>query len=309
MERKALIFNVQKYNMYDGPGIRTLIFFKGCPLRCQWCSNPEGQIRQPQVLFKKDQCVQCGSCVRVCPTGHVRQAGDPCPTGRARRTECTGCRQCEQACPRRALAVTGEEKTISELLAVIMEDKPFYDTSAGGVTLGGGEALMQPEAANNLLIACKENGVGTALETSGYARPEVIMTLAENTDIFLFDLKHMHPETHHALTGVRNEGILGNLRLLLENHHNVTIRRTILKGVNDDESETRELLRFLEPYQGYKNFKGIDLLPYHKLGVNKYSQLGWEYPLPGHFTPSDEALDRLARSLGQMRIPVSVVRH
>ena len=165
IERKALIFNIQKYNMYDGPGIRTIVFFKGCPLRCKWCSNPEGMDRSFQVMFKKRSCVDCGACAAACPAGiHVISP----ETGKheiLRDRDCTGCRKCMEACPREALTISGEVRTISELLKIISEDEAFYEQSGGGVTLGGGEVTSQPEAALNLLMACKQEGINTAIET------------------------------------------------------------------------------------------------------------------------------------------------
>lgn len=309
IERKALIFNIQKYNMYDGPGVRTLIFFKGCPLRCAWCSNPEGQKRRSQVLFKTNLCVNCGACVPVCPVGIHAMS----PDGRTHRVnadiECVGCRKCEAACNASALAVVGETRTISELMAVIEEDRPFYDVSGGGVTLGGGEVLMQPEAAANLLMACKQKGIHTAIETCGYARPEALLKVAEFTDLFLFDVKHMDSARHHELTGVRNESILSNLKLLLENRHHVRVRLPLLKGLNDGERELRMLVEFLRPYQDCKNFKGVDLLPYHRMGVGKYGQLGWGYALDGNLTPDDEALARMEGMFRAAGIPVALIRH
>ena len=274
MERKALIFNIQKYNLYDGPGIRTLVFFKGCPLRCLWCSNPEGQKKNYQILFKKDLCTHCGACASVCPVGvHVMDFVEKKHSIK-RNVECVGCGRCVMACSRKALSLTGELRSISEILDVIEEDRMFYQSSGGGVTLGGGEVLMQPDAAINLLSACKQRGINTAIETCGFARPEVIRKVAEVTDLFLFDIKHMDSVTHYRLTGVRNEQILENLQWLLENRANVKVRVPLLKGVNDGEADIEAMVKFLAPYKDQRNFKGIDLLPYHKLGVNKYTQLG-----------------------------------
>ncbi len=309
VERKALIFNIQKYNLYDGPGIRTLVFFKGCPLRCLWCSNPEGQLRSYQILFKKDRCVDCGACAAVCPQGvHVMDSA----TGRhviMRDVECVGCRKCADACPQGALSISGEYRTISDIMSVIEEDVPFYQSSGGGVTLGGGEVLMQPEAAVNLLTACKQRGINTAIETCGYARPEVVRKAAEVTDLFLFDVKHMDSDRHYQLTGVRNELILENLQWLFENRRNVKVRVPLLKGVNDGGQDLESLVRFLEPYKDHRNCKGIDLLPYHKMGVNKYAQLGREYPLPGDPALSEEDLERVERVIKQYDFPVTVIRH
>ncbi|MBR6624615.1 MAG: choline TMA-lyase-activating enzyme [Mailhella sp.] len=309
MERKALIFNIQKYNLYDGPGIRTLVFFKGCPLRCLWCSNPEGQKRNFQILFKKDLCTHCGACASVCPAGvHVMDFVEKKHSIR-RDVECVGCGRCVEACTRKALSMTGEFRTISEILEVIEEDRMFYQSSGGGVTLGGGEVLMQPEAAINLLAACRQRGINTAIETCGFARPEVIRKAAEVTDLFLFDLKHMDSATHYKLTGVRNEQILENLQWLLENRASVKVRVPLLKGVNDGEADIEAMVNFLAPYKENRNFKGIDLLPYHKLGVNKYAQLGLEYPMPGDPALSDADLDRVEGIIRKFDFPVAVIRH
>ena len=307
MERKALIFNIQKYNLYDGPGIRTLVFFKGCPLRCLWCSNPEGQVRAYQILFKKDRCVNCGACAAVCPAG-VHVMADSRHEIR-REVECVGCRACEKACTQTALSISGEYRTISEIMEVSEEDRPFYQSSGGGVTLGGGEVLMQPEAAVNLLTTCKERGINTAIETCGYARAEVVRRAAEVTDLFLFDVKHMNSDRHYQLTGVRNELILENLRWLLENRCNVKVRVPLLRGVNDSESDIEAMVRFLAPYKDHRNCKGIDLLPYHKMGVNKYAQLGREYPMPGDPALDEAGLARVEDIIRRYDFPVTVIRH
>lgn len=309
IERKALIFNIQKYNMYDGPGVRTMVFFKGCPLRCRWCSNPEGQLRQYQVLYKQNYCVNCGACVAVCPAGVHLMSPDGSRHEIVTEAECVGCRRCEKACTVNALAIAGDMKTIAELMDVIEEDRPFYEVSGGGVTLGGGEVLMQPEAATSLLMACRQRGIHTAMETCGYARPEVVMRAAEYTDLFLYDIKHMDSDRHYELTGVRNEWILGNLKCLLENRHNVMIRIPLLKGVNDSERDIVRLTEFLTPYRENRNFKGIELLPYHRMGVNKYNQLRWDYPQTGNPELHDADLARVETGIRSYNFPVSVVRH
>ena len=192
IERKALIFNTQKYNVYDGPGIRTLIFFKGCPLRCKWCANPEGLQHKVQVMFKQDVCVNCGKCVAVCPVGIHQISKEELRHVVDRNIQCVGCRKCLEVCPTRALQIMGEEKTISELLEIVKEDKTFYEQSGGGVTLGGGEVTMQPEAAISLLQACKLDGINTAIETCGYTKKEDLLRIAEFVDLFLFDIKQFN---------------------------------------------------------------------------------------------------------------------
>lgn len=226
-----------------------------------------------------------------------------------RTIDCIGCRKCEEACFQSALSVAGEKKTISDLLHIIEEDRMFYQTSGGGVTLGGGEVTMQPEAALSLLQACKQEGINTAIETCGYTKLENILKIAEYVDLFLFDIKHIDPERHYELTGVRNERILQNLEELLRRKYNVHIRMPLLKGINDDQDEIDRTIKFLMPYREYKNFKGIDLLPYHKLGVGKYRQLDKEYPIEGDPSLSSEELDRIEGWIKQYDFPVKVIRH
>lgn len=310
IERKATIFNIQKYNMYDGPGVRTLVFFQGCPLRCKWCSNPEGMERRPRLMFKAANCVNCGACVKACPQGiHKINAQGVHEVDRELDRKCIGCRKCVEVCLQNALNVVGEEKTISELLEIVLEDQSFYETSGGGVTLGGGEVLMQPEAAANLLMVCKREGINTAIETCGHAKLDDVLKVAEFVDLFLFDIKHLDTNRHAELTGVHNERILKNLETLLQNRYNVKIRMPLLKGINDSKEELEQVAKFLQPYKDYKNFKGVDLLPYHKLGVNKYQQLGKIYPIEGDPSLSDADLTRIAEWMHQYDLPITVVRH
>ena len=308
IERKAFIFNKQKYNMYDGPGVRTLVFFKGCPLRCKWCSNPEGLERKYQIMFKPTTCVSCGSCVPVCPQKihSISSSGEHIID---RSIDCIGCGQCVEACIPDALKVAGEQVPISELLEYVEQDRAFYDQSGGGVTLGGGEVTSQPEAAINLLQACKQEGLHTAIETCGYTKKETILRFAEYVDLFLFDLKHIDPDRHFELTGVRNEMILENLEELIMKINHVKVRMPMLKGINDSEAEIRGVIEFLKPFREFKNFEGIDLLPYHKLGVNKYVQLGMDYPIEGDPSLDDADLDRIEGWIREYDFPVSVIRH
>lgn len=308
IERKAFIFNKQKYNMYDGPGVRTLVFFKGCPLRCKWCSNPEGLERKYQIMFKPTTCVSCGSCVPVCPQKihSISSSGEHIID---RSIDCIGCGQCVEACIPDALKIAGEQVPISELLEYVEQDRAFYDQSGGGVTLGGGEVTSQPEAAINLLQACKQEGLHTAIETCGYTKKETILRFAEYVDLFLFDLKHIDPDRHFELTGVRNEMILENLEELIMKRNHVKVRMPMLKGINDSEAEIRGVIEFLKPFREFKNFEGIDLLPYHKLGVNKYVQLGMDYPIEGDPSLDDADLDRIEGWIREFDFPVSVIRH
>ncbi len=311
IERKALIANVQKYNMHDGPGVRTLVFFKGCPLRCKWCSNPENLEKKYQVMYRKDSCVSCGACVPVCPVGI--HSIDPVTNLHKvnREIECIGCRACEKVCPKEALSISGEMKTISEMMETIEEDRTFYEMSGGGVTVGGGDPLMSPDAVASLLQTCKQEGINTAVETAGYAKTEALIQIAEFTDLFLFDIKHIDSEKHYELTGVRNDQILKNFDELMHRRYNVKVRMPLLKGLNDSEEAIKGTIEFLKPYKDCKNFKGVDILPYHKFGVGKYRQIEMDYPLddmPDATLSSDE-LKKIEGWFKDANIQAQVLSH
>ncbi|MDY2777568.1 MAG: choline TMA-lyase-activating enzyme [Collinsella sp.] len=307
VERKARIFNLQKYNMYDGPGVRSMAFFKGCPLRCAWCSNPESQHRGHEVMFKASACVNCGACVDACPVDiHQMVAGEH----RVRRDiQCMGCRLCEEACLHNALKIMGEDKSIDELLDFFDQDADFYRMSGGGITLSGGEALAQPEAAMSLLVACHKRGYDTAVETCGHVPTKTLLKVAEHVDLFLFDIKHMDPVKHKQWTGVNNELILENVRVLLENGFNVRVRMPLLKGVNDSKEEIDAVIAFFTPYRYQKNFDGVDLLPYHKLGVGKYGQLDLDYAIKDDPSLTEVDLKRIKSWIGDADFTVNLVSH
>ncbi|AFQ46200.1 glycyl-radical enzyme activator family protein [Desulfosporosinus meridiei DSM 13257] len=319
LERKAKIFNVQKYSIYDGPGVRTLIFFKGCPLRCKWCSNPEGLERKYQVMFKEDLCIDCGLCITECPVQihyfqdegeKLRQPKPKTTRHRVNRSiDCIGCRKCETVCPKQALSIVGSDKTISEVLEIIQQDMLFYLSSGGGVTLGGGEVTAQPEFATNLLTECKRLGIHTAIETSGYVKLDSLLMIAQFTDLFLYDIKHIDSDRHHELTGVRNERILDNLRELVRRGFNVKVRMPLLKGLNDSEETIVKTLEYLKPFKNYRNFQGVDLLPYHKLGINKYKQLDMSYSITEDLSYKPEELDKIEELIKGYDFQVEVIRH
>ncbi|MGX7012890.1 choline TMA-lyase-activating enzyme [Vagococcus silagei] len=308
IERQIMVFNVQKYSLYDGPGVRTIVFFKGCPLRCTWCANPEGLHKKYEVMYQRSICTDCRACVDVCPMGiHFMDENGVHQVDREKI--CNGCRKCVEVCPMNALNITGEIKSISELMEVIHEDDAFYEMSGGGVTLSGGECTAQPEAAVAILKACKNDGIHTAIETCGHTRSKWLPKIAEYCDLFLYDLKHMDPVRHNELTGISNERILKNLQELLETGHKIQIRMPMLKGINSSREEIQAIVDFLLPYKDYPNFFGIDLLPYHKLGVNKYGQLGMEYPVSGDPSLNKEELDQIESWISEYDFPVRVIRH
>lgn len=307
LERKARIFNVQKYSIYDGPGVRTLIFFKGCPLRCKWCSNPEGLERKYQVMYQEDLCIHCGSCISVCP---VRIHGYVADRHKVNRTiDCVGCRKCETVCPKQVLSIVGSDKTISEVLDIIQQDALFYHSSGGGVTLGGGEVTAQPEFATQLLTECQRLGIHTAIETSGYAKQESLLMMAQFIDLFLFDIKHIDSERHYELTGVRNERILENLTELIRRGYNVKVRMPLIRGLNDSKETIGKTMEFLKAFKGYKNFQGVDLLPYHKLGINKYKQLDMNYPITEDLSFAEAELNQIEEFIKGYDLQVEVIRH
>lgn len=309
IERKARIFNVQKYSIYDGPGIRTLFFFKGCPLRCKWCSNPESLERKYQVMYQRNMCSDCGECVAVCPLKiHKIDASDGSHYV-DRSINCNGCRLCEKVCPKKALSIAGEDRLLSDLLAIALEDLPFYQTSGGGVTLGGGEVATQPDFAANLLMECQNAGIHTAIETCGHAPLKSLLKIAEFCNLFLYDMKHIDPEKHLEYTGVRNERILENLTELIERRYQVKVRMPLMKGLNSDSETIRKTIEFLQPFKDRPNFQGIDLLPYHKLGINKYDQLNKEYTVKGDLSLSEADLDQIEEQISQYDFPVKVIRH
>jgi pyruvate formate lyase activating enzyme len=255
-------------------------------------------------MIKKDACIHCGACIDACPQQIYSEKGID------RTKKCIACQSCVEACPRSALRIAGEDRTITDLMKEVMQDQPFYLSSGGGLTLGGGEMSRQPEAAVSLLMEAKRQGVNTAIETCGYTKEATMCKLAECTDLFLFDIKHMDSDEHLKWTGVRNEMIIENLKLLFSKRANVKIRIPLLRDINDDSQNISRICEFLSPYKGAKNFKGIDLLPYHKLGVGKYSQLDMFYPLEDREIAVDDAIiSRIENQIKQAGIEVQTIRH
>ena len=284
---KGRIFSIQRFSIQDGPGIRTTVFFKGCPLRCKWCSNPESQNLLPEVMVRRMKCEGCGECEKVCPRKAIERVDG---TARIDRSLCDLCLECVEACPTGALEVTGKEITIEEAVHECCQDEPFYRNSDGGVTLSGGEPLYQPEFALPFLKACKEKSLHTALDTCGHAPWEVLGAILDYTDLVLFDVKHPDPEMHREGTGVENGLILGNLRKTIDSRKSrVWIRIPLIPGYNDSEEHAREVARMAVKGPVEK----VSLLSYHEWGKPKYAFLGREYPFEGGVLEDQEKLERL----------------
>ncbi|MCD8349497.1 MAG: glycyl-radical enzyme activating protein [Planctomycetaceae bacterium] len=268
---EACLFNIQKFSLHDGPGIRTTVFFKGCPLRCFWCSNPESIAPGPQVLWNRDRCTGCGGCVAVCPTQAIT------PGGGVGRDRCRNCGACASACPNGALTISGKMYSLDEVVRECLADRDFYEESGGGVTLSGGEVTAQADFAVALLERLKGENVHTALETNGCAPADTFARVAGAADLILFDVKHHDAATHLAGTGVDNRLILDNLSAMVAEGREVLVRIPIIPGYNDSRDDAVGFARLLHGL----GVSSVQLLPFHQFGQNKYDGLGMAYPLDG----------------------------
>lgn len=292
---KGRILNIQRYSLHDGSGIRTLVFLKGCPLSCLWCSNPESQQHVPELGFIASRCTgaasDCGgACISVCPVTALSLGGDDKPV--VDRQVCDTCGLCAAACPEHALQVVGQDMSVEEVLAEVEKDRPFYRRSGGGVTVGGGEPLTQYHFTAALLEACHETYLHTALETSGFAAWDHFEPVLRHVDLLHIDLKHIDPVRHHELTGQSNDLIIDNLRKVasVKSPRDVIVRFPVIPGCNDS-AETIGAMAGLVTEIG---FRQIELIPYHRMGVSKYAEYGMRYPLSDCESPSESAMDRLA---------------
>ncbi|MEA4853708.1 MAG: glycyl-radical enzyme activating protein [Christensenella sp.] len=290
MKEKGVIFNIQKYSVNDGGGIRTIIFLKGCPLRCVWCSNPESQIIAPQVLFTATKCIGCGKCAVVCPNNALNNP-----------VVCTGCGKCVDVCYAGAREIYGKEMTVQQVLAEIEKDRVFYRNSGGGVTLSGGEALMQWEFASALASAVKKRYLNLAIETTGYAPFERAYEVLKFCDTILYDLKHMDSAIHQKYTGVSNALILDNARKLSELGKKVIYRIPLIGGINNDEINIRSVIDFAKE----THVSTIHLLPYHEFGRAKYEKIGKRYACEA-YTPSDEQVQNIKEMMQKERLNVKI---
>ena len=270
---KATVFDIQRFSIHDGPGIRTTVFLKGCPLNCLWCHNPESKSKNPEVMLHKNSCIGCGECVKACESklhsftddGHIID-----------RESCKKCGKCANACVSGALTVSGSEMTVDEVFREVMRDKSFYDNSGGGVTVSGGEPLMQSDFCYELLSLAKEQGISTACETSGFGKWENIERLASYIDIFLWDYKETSPELHKKYTGVDNSLILENLCKLDALRASIVLRCPIIPGLNDREEHFKGIA---DTANRYSSIMRVEIEPYHSLGKGKATAIGKDYPL------------------------------
>ena len=272
---KGTVFDIQKYSTHDGPGIRTVVFLKGCPLRCLWCCNPESQHTFPELEYRYQKCIKCGKCIIVCPRHAITIfEGQRC--NQIDRTVCDNCGICTEHCFVGALRMVGKQMSVEEVVAQVQRDRDYYRKSGGGITLSGGEPFLQEEFAIGILKNCYKRNINTAVETTGNTKWRILEQAAEYTNLFLYDLKHMDPQIHKTLTGVSNDLILENLRRLIKHGSRIIIRIPVIPGLNFQKENLRMLAAFLQDTA----VREIHLMPFHQLGKDKYKRLGRAYALP-----------------------------
>jgi pyruvate formate lyase activating enzyme len=287
--KNPLVISITRMTVHNGPGIRTLILFKGCPLRCVWCSTPESWNESPEIAFYTDRCILCGDCIPVCPRTAIT-AGDKAVI--INRELCNNCSQCVTVCNTEALRLLGQKYTIEELVQEVKKDKVVFKHSGGGVTVSGGEPLLDPEFALELFRSFKQNGINVGVDTCGYVPRKNVEVVLPYVDFFLWDIKHMDDDKHKEFTGVSNRLILDNLRFVSDNSIPVYIRLPIIPGYNDSEENLRAVCEFAKDLSSLVE---INLLPLHHLGKARYVALGLEYPIEGIPLIQDEVLQEIKK--------------
>lgn len=296
----GIVFDIKKFSIHDGPGIRTTVFLKGCPLTCSWCHNPEGQARQLELMLRPERCIGCAACEAVCESGAIIKQATRVDTD---RRLCSACGACVDICYSGAREIVGRAMTVAEVVEEVRRDSAFYDQSGGGVTFSGGEPLAQPAFIGELLQACHQLDLHTSLDTCGYAPWDVLENVRRDVDLFLYDLKLMDDTRHRQVTGVSNRPILSNLRRLDELGHRVVLRVPIVPGFNDDDDNAQALGAFSA---GLRFLAHIELLSYHRIGRDKYERLGKTFPTPEVNPPSDEHVAQIARRLREFGLTVTI---
>ena len=284
------VLRIERFAIHDGPGIRTTVFLKGCPLRCVWCHSPESQILQPEFMPRPDRCVRCFGCTTACPQHAATPAGDRGPVAPA---ACDTCGACAEACPTGARELAGRTMSVDALMAEIERDRIFYDESGGGATFSGGEPLMQPAFLAHVVRSCRNSAIHVAIDTCGHADTGALLDIARDADMFLFDLKMMDEDRHLAYTGASNARILENLERLAAVHSNVLVRFPLIPGVNDDDGNVRATGAFLASLR----LTRVDVLPYHRAGLAKYDRLQRPYLLPDTQPPTADRQAHVVRLL------------
>lgn len=283
----GLIFDIKHFAVHDGPGIRTTVFVKGCPLRCLWCHNPESLTSKPQLMYTPSKCIECGYCMKVCGQGaHIIVNGKH----EVDWSRCEACGKCAEECYSGALELVGREVSVEEVMEEVLKDKVFYENSKGGLTISGGEPLMQPEFTAEVFRMAKASGLHTALDTSGYASWSVIEEILEHVDLVLYDIKQMDSERHREYTGVPNEFITENLKKIDDTGRSIWVRIPLIPRLNDGEDNFRKIGELLS---GLKHLERVDLLRYHKLAESKYEHTGQDYRLKGMDTPEKDEIQHL----------------